>query len=624
MLLDSISGPDDVRALHPDQLAELAAEIRTFIVQAVARTGGHLGSNLGAVELAIALHRAFDSPHDIILWDTGHQAYVHKILTGRAEGFSGLRQSGGLSGYPSRAESEHDWVENSHASTSLSWAHGLATALQERGEDDRHVVAVIGDGSMTGGMAYEALNNLGHSGRRAVIVLNDNGRSYAPTVSRLTENVVRLRLDPRYLRGREVVGKLLNRVPMGGTVKRGIGGASAAMRELFEPPVFFETLGVRYVGPIDGHDIATLESALRAAAEHDGPIVVHVLTTKGLGYEPAERDAEKHLHDTGLFDPATGEAPKRAWPDFTKAFSEVVVDEGARRPELVAITAAMPGSTGLLPFGQRFPDRCFDVGIAEQHAVTMAAGLAAGGLRPVVALYSTFLARAVDQVLYDVALHELPVVFCVDRAGVTGPDGASHHGLFDIALMSRVPGMRILAPSSYQELQAQFRTALEVDDGPVMVRWPRGTAPQIDEREVGIGWSARQLRSGHDVCLIGAGRLVWAALEAADLLAAQGVSASVWDPRALRPIDPVLLEAAVEHELIVTVEDGVREGGFGTAVRDQLADADLSAPLPPVLALGAPSAFLPHGEAGEILSDLGLDPEGIAASTFKHLRDGQR
>ncbi len=620
MLLDSISSPSDLRALDRDELERLAGEIRTFIVEAVARTAGHLGSNLGAVELTLALHRVFDSPRDVIIWDTGHQAYVHKLLTGRKPDFERLRQAGGLSGYPSREESEHDWVENSHASTSLSWAHGLRTALDRQGGADRQVVAVIGDGAMTGGMAYEALNNLGHSGRNAIIVLNDNGRSYAPTVSRLSEEIIRLRLDPRYVRNRQRVGKLLSRVPMGDLAQRGLDGATAAVREIFEPPAFFENLGIRYTGPIDGHDVEALEHALGHAAEHDGPIVVHVLTTKGLGYEPALRDAEKHLHDAGPFDPLTGEAAARSGPDFTAAFSEVLLEQAERRDDLVAITAAMPGSTGLLPFQARFPDRCFDVGIAEQHAVTMAAGLASGGLRPVVAVYSTFLARAVDQLLFDVGLHRQPVVFCLDRAGVTGPDGPSHHGLFDLALCARVPGMTILAPSSYQELQALFRSALEIDDGPTVLRWPRGGAPQVDEGEVGIGLSARQLRSGTDVCLVGVGPLVWAACAAADALAEQGISASVWDPRCVRPIDPVLVEAATEHAVVVTAEDGVREGGFGSSLRDTLADLDLAGPPPPVVALGAPTAYLAHGERSAILTELGLDADGIAAAAYKALR----
>ncbi|MEO1062796.1 MAG: 1-deoxy-D-xylulose-5-phosphate synthase [Actinomycetota bacterium] len=616
MLLDQITGPADLRQLDDEQLRWLAGEIREFIVDAVSRTGGHLGSNLGAVELTLALHRVFDSPRDVIIWDTGHQAYVHKLVTGRRDDFTGLRQREGLSGYPCREESEHDWVENSHASTSLSWAHGLSTAFAQRGED-RRVIAVIGDGSMTGGMAYEALNNLGHSGNRCIIVLNDNGRSYAPTIGKLSENVVRLRLDPRYVSNKQRAERLIDRLPLGRWVNRSLRSAAAGAREFFEPPAFFETLGVRYVGPIDGHDIDALEQAFELVADYDGPIVVHAITRKGKGYEPAELDEEKNLHDTGLFDPNTGEGtgPSKG-PDFTKAFSEVLLEEGTERPELVAITAAMPGSTGMLPFAEAAPDRVIDVGIAEQHAITAAAGMAAGGLRPVVALYSTFFTRAVDQMTFDVGLHGLPVVLCLDRAGITGPDGASHHGIFDLALLSRIPGITILAPSSYEELQAMFRTAMDLTDGPVALRWSRGTAPRSDE--IGSGLAARRLREGTDVCLLGVGPMVWRAEEAAELLADQGVSCSVWDARAVRPLDPAMLEAAADHRLVVTVEDGEREGGFGSAVQDALARLDRSAAAPRVVVLGIPVEFLPHAASpAEIHADLGLDTPGIAASTFK-------
>ena len=410
------------------------------------------------VELTLAMHRVFDSPRDVLLWDTGHQAYVHKMVTGRCDQFDDLRQAGGLSGYPSRAESDHDWIENSHASTILCYAHGLAEAFKLQAVDDRRIVAVIGDGSLTGGMAFEGLNNLGHSDSRAVIILNDNGRSYAPTVSKLGESLGRLRLNPSYVRNRARLDRLLHEVPLVGEhLERGVDGALAAVREIFEPPAFFEMLGVRYTGPFDGHDIAGLESALRNASEFDGPIVVHVLTQKGRGYAPAENDPIKRLHDMGDAKPGS----------YTAAFTEAIIKEAEHRPELVAITAAMPDSTGLLPFKERFPDRFFDVGIAEQHAVTASAGMAMGGLRPVVALYSTFLTRAIDQVNLDVGLHEQPVVFCLDRAGITGDDGASHHGVLDMVLMSKVPGMTIFAPSSYRELGTMLHDALELcTDGP--------------------------------------------------------------------------------------------------------------------------------------------------------------
>src|SRR3954471_23967943 len=512
MILETISSPADVRRLSETDLATLAAEIREFIVQAVSVTGGHLGSNLGVVELTLAVHRVFDSPRDAILWDTGHQAYVHKLLTGRRDQLATLRQADGLSGYPSRAESDHDWVENSHASTILSYAHGLATAVALRG-DDRRVVAIIGDGSMTGGMAYEALNNLGHSGRRCVIILNDNGRSYAPTVSSLSDSISRLRLNPVYVRRKERLEQALREVPLiGSKLDRVRKGVETAFREVLEPIAFFEALGVRYTGPIDGHDIAGLEGALRDAAAYDGPIVVHVLTQKGRGYGPAEDDDEKCLHDVPVFDPRTGPLRVAGAPViYTEAFTHALIAAAERDPRVVAITAAMPGPTGLLPFQERFPDRFVDVGIAEQHAVTAAAGMAMGGLRPVVAVYSTFLSRAFDQTNLDVGMHELPVVFCIDRAGITGDDGPSHHGVLDMALLQKVPSMTIFAPSSAQELEVMVRDALAISDGPSMVRYPKGVARQVTPEEVGSGLSARRVREGGDVCILAVGKLVEAA-----------------------------------------------------------------------------------------------------------------
>jgi 1-deoxy-D-xylulose-5-phosphate synthase len=526
MLLEEITCPADLRSLSETQLEQLAQEIREFIVGSVARSGsGHLGSNLGVVELTLAIHRVFDSPTDKILWDTGHLAYVHKLVTGRQAGFDQLRKAGGMSGYPCRDESEHDWIENSHASTVISYAHGLALAQDQQAEAARrrgdvpernHVVAVIGDGALTGGMAYEALNNIGHTGSRAIIILNDNGRSYAPTVGRLTASVSRLRLDPRYLRQRRRAEEIVRQVPMVGQhVAWGLAGARAGLREMFEPPIFFETLGVRYSGPFDGHDVPRLEEALRNAAEFDGPVVVHVLTKKGKGYPPAEQDEEKHLHDTpGVFDPELGPQPKGPGaPSYTGAFTEAIVKEGEARPELIAITAAMPGSTGLLPFEERFPERFVDVGIAEQHAVTSAAGMAMGGLRPVFAVYSTFLTRAIDQVTYDVGLHGQPVIFCIDRAGITGDDGASHHGVLDMVLLSKVPGMTVFAPSSYQELQQMLHDALDLD-GPAAVRWPKTPAPSVGEHEVGHGLRARRVRTspGARVCLVGVGKMLAATI----------------------------------------------------------------------------------------------------------------
>ncbi|HEX6421935.1 MAG TPA: 1-deoxy-D-xylulose-5-phosphate synthase, partial [Acidimicrobiales bacterium] len=605
MLLESIDSPADLRELSYDQLRDLAGEIRHRIVDAVSANGGHLGSNLGVVELTIAMHRVFESPADVLLWDTGHQAYVHKMLTGRRGEFEDLRRAGGLSGYPSRAESPHDWIENSHASTILCYAHGLAEAFKVRGVDDRRIVAVIGDGSLTGGMAFEGLNNLGHSDSRAVIILNDNGRSYAPTVSKLGESLGRLRLNPSYVRNRARLDRLLHEVPIVGEhLERGMDGALAAVREIFEPPAFFEMLGVRYTGPFDGHDIAGLESALRNAAEYDGPIVVHVLTQKGRGYAPAENDPVKRLHDTS-------EAKSGS---YTAAFTEAVVKEAEHRPEVVAITAAMPDSTGLLPFKERFPDRFFDVGIAEQHAVTAAAGMAMGGLRPVVAIYSTFLTRAIDQVNLDVAMHRQPVVFCLDRAGITGDDGASHHGVLDMVLLSKVPGMTIFAPSSYRELGVMLHDALELcTEGPAVIRWPKTMPPEDDgSDEVGSGLSARKVRTGRDVCLLAVGKMLAAASEAADALATEGIDATVWDVRVPKPLDETMLADAAGHPAVVTIEDGYREGGIGSAIAARLGEQ--ASAMPRMAILGIPVRFIPHGKPDAILASFGLDAAGVAVA----------
>lgn len=639
-LLDGIKEPSDVRELTPEQLDELASEIRRFIVHAVAGTGGHLGSNLGAVELSIALHRVFESPRDPILWDTGHQAYVHKILTGRASGFERLRQEDGLSGYPSREESRHDFIENSHASTVLSWAHGLAAARDAGVSDHRHIVAVLGDGSMTGGMAYEALNNLGHSKTRVIIVLNDNGRSYAPTISnlvatgdtnatselplpdrvtgRLSHLLTEIRMNPVYVRRQRRLENWLRDLPMvGRQAEQGIEAFKAAVREFLQPPSFFEALGVRYIGPVDGHDIGALEHAFHAALarEDEGPVVVHVLTQKGRGYSPAEDDDEKHLHDTATFDPMSGPG-KSGVTGYTQAFSEAIVAAAEHDPRIVAITAAMPGPTGLLDFERRFPDRFFDVGIAEQHAVTMAAGMATGGLRPVVALYSTFLSRAWDQTVYDVALHRLPVVFCLDRAGITGDDGPSHHGVYDLALLSKVPGMRVLAPSSVQELRQMFADALTLaDDGPVVIRYPKGVARQVPDSEVGAGTSARLLREGDgSVAICAVGKMVGAAEEAADILAARGISVSVWDVRCAAPLDVEMIQSAAHHGAVVTCEDGLRDGGIGASI---VAAVHAITPAVRAVTLGVPTVFVPQAKPASILSRLGLDAEGIAAEVTR-------
>jgi 1-deoxy-D-xylulose-5-phosphate synthase len=614
-LLRRIREPADLRALSLDELDELAGEIRDFIVQAVAANSGHLGSNLGAVELTLALHRVFESPRDAVLWDTGHQAYVHKIVTGRQTGFEQLRQAGGLSGYPSREESRHDVIENSHASTVLSYAYGLAAARDAGIDPHRHIVAVIGDGSMTGGLAYEALNNLGHSGRRVIIVLNDNGRSYAPTISNLSQSVSKIRMNPVYMRRQRKLEHLLRDLPLvGRQAERGMEALKAAVRQYAEPPAFFECLGVRYVGPVDGHDLAALEEAFQNATQFDEPIVVHVLTKKGKGYPPAEDDDEKHLHDAPVFDPRVG-PPKAVPTGYTQAFAEALIKEAEADPRIVAITAAMPGPTGLLPFQDRYPDRFFDVGIAEQHAVTGAAGMAMGGMRPVVAIYSTFLSRAWDNVVYDVGLHRLPVLFCLDRAGITGDDGPSHHGIYDLNLLAKVPGMTVFAPSSAQELQQMLHDALEsCTDGPAVIRYPKGQARQVPDHEVGSGLRARCARQGDaSIALVGVGKMFAGMVRAAELLADEGIDATVWDPRVVQPWDDDLIEDCSRHRVVVVAEDGVRDGGVGSHLAARIVErCGDGRPEPTVVTLGVPTQFIPHGKPDRILATLGLDADGFA------------
>lgn len=640
-LLDSISDPSDLRTLTGDQLDQLASEIREFIVGAVAESGGHLGSNLGAVELSMALHRVFESPTDAILWDTGHQAYVHKILTGRRSGFAKLRQHGGISGYPSREESRHDFIENSHASTVLSYAHGLAVARDAGVNQHRHIVAVIGDGSMTGGMAYEALNNLGHSKSRVIIVLNDNGRSYAPTISnlinggsniadevtgeiprlpdrvtgKLSKALTGIRMNPVYVRRQRKLESFLRDLPVvGRQAEQGMEAFKAAVREFLQPPSFFEALGVHYIGPVDGHDIAELEHAFGAALarEDEGPVVLHVLTQKGRGYSFAEDDDEKHLHDTATFDLING-PQKSVVSGYTGAFSDALIAEAKNDPRIVAITAAMPGPTGLLEFQERFPERFFDVGIAEQHAVTAAAGMAMGGLRPVVALYSTFLSRAWDQVVYDVALHRLPVVFCLDRAGITGDDGPSHHGVYDMELLSKVPGMRVLAPSSVEDLAQMIHDAMKLaDDGPVVIRYPKGKARSTTADKVGSGQRALRLTTGQgEVAILAIGKMVAAAEQTVEELATAGIPATLWDVRSCVPLDDEMIADAARHQVVVTAEDGLRDGGIGSMIADRI---HAIAPQVRVISLGVPTKFIPHHKPDAIHAQLGLDAAGMCAT----------
>jgi 1-deoxy-D-xylulose-5-phosphate synthase len=625
VILPSVEYPADIRRLSYRQLDQLSKEIRQFIVDAVTTnsTGGHLGSNLGVVELTLALHRVFDSPNDILLWDTGHQAYVHKLLTGRRHGFKNLRQRGGLSGYPNRSESEHDWIESSHASTALSYAYGLSVALQKRKElighgGKRHIVAVVGDGSLTGGMAYEALNNLGHSNQRVVIVLNDNGRSYAPTISKLSESLTAIRLNNTYLTMRGRLRRMIPHLPrVGKAAYLGIDGLTSVVREMVTPHTFFENLGVRYIGPIDGHDIESMESALKSASQWDGPILVHFLTTKGLGYEPAINDNLK-MHDYKLPPQPDEDIAKRT---FSHAFSDALVALASADDRVVAITAAMAGPTGLLSFQAQFPDRFFDVGIAEQHAVTAAAGMAMGGLKPVVALYSTFFSRAFDQAHLDVGLLNLPVVFIFDRAGVTGDDGPSHYGLLDIALCLAIPNMTVFAPSNAEEVPGMLATAISMST-PTALRSPK-TLPKPFDGKVGDGLEAREVRRGDgSLCVLAVGKMVSAAYEAIELMGDKSKRVTLYDVRVLPP-DATMIDDALTHERVVSVEDGNRHGGAGALMVSILHSRaqDLDQPFPSTRILGTPRAFLEQHRPDRLLAELGLDSEGLADAFSRLLAD---
>jgi len=606
-LLESITGPRDLKALSPNELPALASEIRDVLIETVSRTSGHLGPNLGVVELTIALHRVFDSPTDKIVFDTGHQAYVHKLLTGRYAEFGTLRQRAGLSGYPSRAESEHDMVENSHASTGLSYADGLAKAFKLRGETDRTVVAVVGDGALTGGMAWEALNNIAAAkDLRLVMVVNDNGWSYQPTIGGLAAHLAAIRISQRYEHVLEYIKTSLPRAPLlGPPLYDTLHGLKKGIKDVLQPQVLFEDLGLKYVGPIDGHDEKMVEQALRRAREFGGPVLVHVITRKGFGYPEAEQNEVDCLHQV----PAAGAAPGT----WSRVFGDEMVAIGARRPDVVAITAAMLHPTGLAPFAEAYPDRVYDVGIAEQHAVTSAAGLAMGGLHPVVALYATFLNRAFDQLLMDVALHRLPVTFALDRAGVTGPDGASHNGMWDGSILQVVPGLRIAAPRDAVRLAELLNEAVAVSDGPTVIRYPKGTVGGEAEAVGKLGRMDVLHRpaggAAPDVLLIGAGPMAITCLETAVRLADQGIGVTVVDPRWVKPVDGALAEAAAGHRLVVTVEDNGRAGGFGDAAGRLLRDAGMSTPL---RTFGLPQEFLEHGKREEVLADAGLVPQHLA------------
>ena len=614
-ILETIESPADLRRLDQAQLGKLAEEVRAFLVEQTSRSGGHLSPNLGVVELTFALHRVFNSPTDAIVWDTGHQAYVHKIVTGRAKDFARLRQAGGLSGYPSRKESEHDFVENSHASTSLSYALGIAEARLRKGVGG-HVVAVIGDGALTGGMAYEALNQIAHlQPPNLVIVINDNGRSYAPTVGGLARHLSQLRVDPRYERIKEDISRLLRDLPLvGSTADQAAYRVKEGLKQLLQPSTIFETLGIKYAGLVDGHDEPALEEVLSRSKRLREPVVVHVVTEKGHGYGPAVDDEVDKLHGVSAFDPLTGR-PRSTELTYTDVFGEALMTAATRRPEVCAITAAMASSTGLLSFAKEFPDRFFDVGICEQHAVTFAAGLALAGMHPVVCIYSTFLARAFDQTIMDVALHKLPVTFIIDRAGVTGPDGSSHHGAFDLSFLRLIPNLKVAAPADATELCALLETALATD-GPIAIRYPKGPVPSTPELPVEplpIGrWE--ELRKGSDAVIFAVGRMVEVAKEAAERLQIQNISCAVVNARWIKPVDPRIVEWARSHPVVVTVEDNVGTGGFGGAVLEALAPHGLAGR---VRLLALPDEFLPQGKASDILKEHGLDAAGVATSVYE-------
>src|SRR4051812_47038316 len=611
-VLDSVRGPQDLRDLDDAQLDSLAVEIRDLLVRTCSPRGGHLGPNLGVVELTIALHRCFDSPRDRIVFDTGHQAYVHKMLTGRVDSFETLRQEGGLSGYPSRSESDHDIVENSHASTALSYADGLAKAYALRG-DDRHVVAVIGDGALTGGMAWEALNNIASTDgaaehRRLVIVVNVNGRSYTPTVGGLANHLTALRTNPRYEPILELVKRRLTGVPgVGPAVYDALHAVKKGMKDALAPQGLFEDLGLKYIGPIDGHDRKAVEQALSQAKRFEGPVIVHVITRKGFGYDAAERHEADQFHSPGPFDVETGQEAARA-AIWTDVFADEMVRIGGDRPDVVAITAAMLHPVGLGPFAEQFPDRVFDVGIAEQHAVTSAAGLAMGGLHPVVAVYATFLNRAFDQVLMDVALHRCGVTFCLDRSGVTGPDGASHHGVWDMAFLQVVPGLRLAAPRDAVTLREELREAVAVDDAPTVVRYPTGAVgPDLPALERIAGVDVMR-RDGDDVLLVAVGSMVGTCLNVAERCAQQGIGVTVVDPRWVKPVPEQIVRMAAGVRAVVVVEDGLR-GGVSGAVAQALRDARVSTPLRD---FGVPLRFLDHAKRPEVLAEIGLTAQDIA------------
>ena len=616
-MLEAIKSPADLTGLNPEQLKLLSDEIRSFLIEKVSKTGGHLGPNLGVVELTIAIHRAFDSPKDVILFDTGHQSYVHKILTGRADSFDQLRQRGGISGYPNRRESAHDVIENSHASTALSWGDGISRGFSVQGIEDRHVVVVVGDGALTGGMSWEALNNIATAKKRnLIIVINDNERSYSPTIGGVATYLSTLRVTSGYEKFLDWGKDVLHKTPVvGGPIYDTLHGMKKGIKDIIAPQGMFEDLGLKYMGPIDGHDIVAMERALLQAKEYGAPILVHAITEKGRGHKPAVEDEAEKFHAVGIVDPETGEPLSKSALTWTNTFASELVEIGKERKDIVAITAAMLGPTGLDQFAKLFPERTVDVGIAEQHAVTSAAGMAFTGVHPVVAVYSTFLNRAFDQLLLDVALHKAGVTFVLDRAGITGDDGPSHHGIWDLALTGIVPTMHVAAPRDGARLRELLREALDISDAPSMVRFPKG-AVQVDipafERRDGIDVLYRG--ESADVLMISVGAMAALAVEAASQAYREGVGVTVIDPRWVKPLPQSLVAMAQRYTSVVVLEDGIRHGGIASSISELLRDAGVHVPLH---SIGVPLEFLEHSKRNEILGDIGITAQNIARSVVE-------
>jgi 1-deoxy-D-xylulose-5-phosphate synthase len=613
-VIESIKGPNDLVGLTHPQLDELAKEIRQFLIEKVSKTGGHLGPNLGVVELTIAVHRTFDSPKDIILFDTGHQSYVHKILTGRAEGFDHLRQRGGLAGYPSRKESPHDVIENSHASTALSWGDGISRGFTLTGQNDRYVVVVVGDGALTGGMSWEALNNIATAkDRNLIIIVNDNARSYSPTIGGLAQHLSTLRVTQGYERFLDWGKEILHKTPVVGMpIYETLHGMKKGIKDIVAPQGMFEDLGLKYMGPFDGHDIGAMEKALSIAKHFGGPVLVHAITEKGRGYSPAIADEAEKFHAVGIVDPETGIPVTNGGTQWTKIFSEELVAVGKERLDIVAMTAAMMGPTGLDEFQKLFPHRTIDVGIAEQHALTSAAGLAFTGLHPVVALYSTFLNRAFDQLLLDVALHKAGVTIVLDRSGITGDDGPSHHGIWDLALTGIIPTIHVAAPRDGARLRETFREAIDIHDAPSVVRFPKGAVVKdIEALERIEGIDVLYQNQSRDVLVISVGALANLALDVAVQVAREGIGTTVVDPRWVKPLSPTLMAMAQAYRSVVVLENGIRHGGIASSLSEMFRDAGV---LTPIHSIGVPLEFIAHSKPAEILQDLGMTVPDISRS----------